>query len=710
MKLFAACPEGAESLLADELRQLGADHIRKVNAGVNFQGELEVAYRACLWSRIASRILLPVTDVAAENDTALYNEAKAIRWEKHFFSDNTFAIDVTGTGTGITHSQYAALKLKDAIVDRFREKFDERPSVDTDKPDILIHLFLRGDRARLSIDLSGGGLHKRGYRVDGAAAPLKENLASALLLQAGWPEIAQNGGTLFDPMCGSGTLLIEAAMIAGDVAPGLSHAHFGFTRWKRHDAALWQRLRDEAEERRENGLKQMPAIIGYDRDSRALEAAADNAIAANLDEFIRLARRNLSDMMEPPETEPGLFITNPPYGERLGDVERLRKIYADVGELLRSRFGSWRGAIFTGNPELAAAIGLTPQSSTALKNGALECRLLRYASSRDQSAVRESDDNPLAEPFANRLRKNLKHLRRWAQREGVDCYRLYDQDLPEFAIAVDLYHGKETWVHVQEYQAPRSVDQEKAVVRLHAALSVIPSILAIPRENVFLKVRQKQKGKSQYAKQSSTGRFFEVEESGVRLLVNFTDYLDTGLFLDHRPMRRRIQQEADGKRFLNLFCYTAVASLHAAIGGATQTISVDLSKTYTDWARRNMELNGLNIWDNRVIQANVMEWLRDQRTIGQERFDLIFLDPPTFSSSKKMQGVLDVQRDHVELIRDTLKLLNPDGVLYFSNNFRKFKLDRESLADLTIEEISKETIDEDFKRRSDIHRCWRITR
>lgn len=229
-----------------------------------------------------------------------------------------------------------------------------------------------------------------------------------------------------------------------------------------------------------------------------------------------------------------------------------------------------------------------------------------------------------------------------ARREQVDCYRLYDADMPEYALAVDLYHD---WVHVQEYAAPRSIDPDKAQSRLLDALAAIPQALGISPQRVVLKRRERQSGTRQYERQATEGRFQEVNEGGVKLLVNLTDYLDTGLFLDHRPMRMRIQREAAGKRFLNLFCYTATASVHAAKGGARSTTSVDLSKTYLDWARRNLALNGFSE-RNRLEQGDVMAWLESNR----DSYDLIFIDPPTFSNSKRMEGVFDVQRDHVQLL------------------------------------------------------------
>lgn len=313
-----------------------------------------------------------------------------------------------------------------------------------------------------------------------------------------------------------------------------------------------------------------------------------------------------------------------------------------------------------------------------------------------------------ADMFANRLRKNLKSLTKWAKQQSVSCYRLYDADLPEYAVAIDFYQGEQVWLHVQEYDAPKTIDAHKAMQRLAAIMSVLPQVLAIPSEQIFLKVRRKQKNTEQYQKHNDTAHFHIVAEGGCRFWVNFEDYLDTGLFLDHRPLRLTIQQQARGKRFLNLFAYTASATVHAAIGGAISTVSVDMSKTYLDWAKRNLALNHI-VGDHQLIQANCVDWLNHQANQGVEKFDLIFLDPPTFSNSKRMDNELDLQRDHVGLIQNAVALLAPGGVLYFSTNFRKFVLDSAALAGLTVEDISLKTIPHDFARDAKIHYGWKIS-
>jgi 23S rRNA (guanine2445-N2)-methyltransferase / 23S rRNA (guanine2069-N7)-methyltransferase len=721
MKFFASAPRGLSQLLERELRELGAEKIHPSASGATFEGELELAYRLCLWSRVANRVLLPVTTIKASSPEELYDEVKAIHWERHLHSSGTLAVDCSISDSAIGHSKYAALKVKDAVCDRFREQYGERPNVDLVTPDLRINLHLRGDTGKINIDLSGGSLHRRGYRAEGVIAPLKENLAAGILLLADWPFVASHGGALLDPMCGSGTLLIEGAMIAADIAPGLLREHVGFRGWRRHDEALWQRLLDEATERREIGLQRLPPIQGFDSNPQAVSAALRNIESAGLSNHIHVERYELGTLPRLGDDNPGLLVVNPPYGERLGEINELKDLYAELGRHLQADLPGWRAAIFTGNPELAAYVGLRTRSKPEpLFNGPIECQLFLYRvpDAVEGEANEESAENrPLdprlvesegAQMLANRLRKNLKHLGKWARREGINCYRLYDADLPEYAVAVDLYQGDKLWVHVQEYQAPKTVDEEKARQRLMEALAVVPQVLEIPVAQLFYKVRQKQKGRAQYEKQGSSGTFHEVREGSCRLLVNFSDYLDTGLFLDHRTTRQMIEDQARGKRFLNLYAYTGVATLHAAAGGARTTTTIDMSHTYLDWAKRNMALNGFTGAEHQYIQADCTVWLTEQARSSKAAYDLIFLDPPTFSSSKRMETTFDVQRDHVELINHTMQLLAGGGVLIFSNNFRKFKLDEAALSGYQVEEISRQTLPEDFKRNPHIHRCWRI--
>lgn len=310
-----------------------------------------------------------------------------------------------------------------------------------------------------------------------------------------------------------------------------------------------------------------------------------------------------------------------------------------------------------------------------------------------------------SEAFVNRLKKNFRHLKKWAKREGVTCWRVYDRDLHDYNVAVDLY---ERYVHVQEFERPPKIDDAKAQARLDFVMQTVPEVLDVPPENCFVKVRRRQKGGTQYEKLGEKGELVEVHEGGHVFLVNFTDYLDTGLFLDHRITRAMLGEMSKGKSFLNLFAYTGSATVYAAKAGATSTTTVDMSNTYLDWAARNFAANGIRQGEqHELVRADCTVWI-PAGTSSRRRWDVIFLDPPTFSTSKKMDGTFDVQRDHAGLVRSTAKLLTADGVLLFSNNFRRFEMDTKAMPELVIEDITRRTIPEDFRQRDNAHSAFLI--
>jgi 23S rRNA (guanine2445-N2)-methyltransferase / 23S rRNA (guanine2069-N7)-methyltransferase len=780
---FATCPRNTEGLLADELRALGAADARETRSGAAFSGPLSLAYLACLWSRIASRVLMQLGSFPVAAVDELYEAIYSMPWEDHLTVDGTLAVEATSTirqgPLAAVNTHFVEQRVKDAVVDRFRARMGRRPGVDLARPDVRIGVHLAPDETAVSLDLSGEGLHRRGYRLEGGEAPLKENLAAAILMRAGWPAIAAHGGALVDPMCGSGTLLIEGALIAADIAPGILREYYGFLGWKGFDAALWKRLLDEAGERRRVGLARLPPIFGSDSDARALGSARANARRAGLAGRIDFAVADLRVLVAPrnggrrpaggggggaslvaaapekgsvtaggeageaaPSVPPGLVVTNPPYGKRLGEVAELVGLYETLGEKLKQSFSGWEAAVFTANPELSAHLGLRARRVNVLFNGPLEAKLLLFTigpafagtkgrpEGREEGAATEaaahSDTGPGtagaegrasiapsaaaagagALMFANRLQKNLKHFSRWAKREGISCYRLYDADLPEYAVAVDLYDG---WAHVQEYAPPSTVDPVHARRRLKEVMAVVPEVLGVPAGHAVLKVRAPQHGTDQYQKLQDRKSFLEVKEGGLRFLVNLTDYLDTGLFLDHRITRQLIRELAPGRRFLNLFAYTGSATVYAAAGGALSTTTVDLSRVYLEWAARNLEVNGFSGPQHSFIRTDCTEWLREAAAARQTAaYDLIFLDAPTFSNSKSMEGTLDIQRDHLWLIRSTASLLSPTGILLFSTNFRRFKLHPAIVEEFAVSDITRRTIPPDFARNPRIHSCFRI--
>jgi 23S rRNA (guanine2445-N2)-methyltransferase / 23S rRNA (guanine2069-N7)-methyltransferase len=517
-------------------------------------------------------------------------------------------------------------------------------------------------------------------------------------------------------MCGSGTLLIEASLMWGNIAPGLERDYFGFMSWKGHDIKLWESLVLEAGNiKRESINRPWPRIIGYDSSRSAINLALDNVKNSGLDGIIHLERKELANLNNPLSKDSqsrgskGFLVVNPPYGERIGSLDEVRCLYRCLGRKMKDEFQGWRTGVFTNHVELADAMGMPSETKHRLYNGPLVCSL--YVSDvppaakkqviLQQQAPRKYPHN--ADAFANRLKKNFNHLSKWAARESVSCFRIYDADIPEYNIAVDLY---EQFVHVQEYAPPDTIDPDKARERFKNSLLAIREVLGIHGRQIFIKVRRSQKDGVHYQKKEGKGKIIEVNEKNCRFLLNMTDYIDTGLFLDQRITRSIIQEKAKGKRFLNLFAYTGTATVHAAMGGAKTTTSVDSSQAYISWAKSNLALNGFSSENHKFIKSECMKWLLDTR----EQFDLIFVDPPTFSNSRSRKNTFDVQSDHVTLIRHAMRRLDSGGLLIFSSNFRKFKLDANALSEFILKDISLATIPRDFERNKLIHRCWLIQR
>ena len=724
MRFVATVPRGFADLLAIEMSALGAVNVKESVGGVSFEGTLETGYRACLESRLASRILLELVKKPVSDAQALYDLGRSVDWREHMDPAGRLACEFTGTHPAINNTHFAALKLKDAICDQLRDTTGGRPSIDTTRPDLRV--YAHGGRGEISllVDLAGESLSRRGYRLAGGEAPLRENIAAGILLRAGWPRILAEGGEFLDPMCGSGTFVIEAAWIATDTAPGLLRDYWGFETWRGHDAALWAGVKAAAQARMK---QQLPVVLrGADRNRGAIATAQANARRAGVGRDLLFEHCDISALAPLNATAgaaavaaPGLLCVNPPYGQRIAGDEEASGAHRAIGEALRGPFESWTAVVLTGAPQLGQLIGCEASRVHTVFNGALECRLLRFAPG-ERRVRRESrgvviDNQELAKSsgaqmFANRLRKNLKHLGKQARREGVGCWRLYDADMPEYSLAVDLYTGAgpdagQGWLYVQEYAAPDTVDPVAARRRREEALSVLPEVTGIALDHVHLRRRQKQKEGGQYRKLNRREDFHVVEEAGLQLRVNLDDYLDTGLFLDHRLTRARLRTMGAGKRFLNLFCYTGVVTLQVAAGGAESSLSIDLSRTYLDWAAENLALNGFSAARHELLQADCIAWLAEP---ARREFDLIFLDPPTFSNSARMTGILDVQRDHRTLIEGCMRRLAPGGLLVFSTNAQRFQLDADLEGLYAIRDISAETLPFDFAGHPRIHRCFEI--
>ena len=711
-QLFATTARGFEELLKSELTELGAQDAKVAQGGVHYWADDETLYRTLLWSRLSSRILLPIVQAKVFSDLDLYSAVVGVNWLDYFDEKVHFFVDFNGTNQEIRHTQFGAMRVKDGIVDYFERHGRARPNVDKEQPDIRIHAYLNRDEVVLSLDLSGDALHMRGYREDTGKAPLRETLAAAIVLRSGW----QKGTPLVDPMCGSGTLLIEAAQMEAQIAPQLYRLHWGFDFWQGHNQAAWEKVKEEAlalaeaEKQRENP----PHFYGFDLDHRVLQKAKQNAKNAGVAHLMQWQQGDVAAIKNPSPNLAGTVICNPPYGERLGTTPALIALYSVFGQRLKQQFAGWNASIFSGEPSLLDCLRLRSHRQFKAKNGPLDCVQKNYqiAERTEQSAVENALEfdrtssvfSEVAVDFANRLQKNIKKIEKWAKQQGLDAYRLYDADLPEYNLAVDRYADH---IVVQEYAAPKNIDENKARQRLLDAVNATLQVTGIETNKLILKVRQKQKGTNQYEKLANKGEYFYVNEYGAKLWVNLTDYLDTGLFLDHRLTRKMLGEMAQGKDFLNLFAYTGSATVHAALGKAKSTTTVDMSNTYLNWAEQNLLLNDIEGKQHKLIQADCLQWLEK----CDRQFDLIFVDPPTFSNSKRMEDSWDVQRDHIKLMTNLKRILRPNGTVVFSNNKRGFKMDFAKLEELGLSavEISHKTLPLDFERNKQIHNCWLVT-
>ena len=744
LDLIITCADGLEAPLQTELTSFGIASEIKSTGRLAVTGTLRDLYTICLWSRVASRVLMLIKrkNINTEYDVAeqLYGLAKSVDWTEQFKLEQTFAIRLSVDKRVAVSQQFAMLRIKDAIADTFNEVYDSRPNVDSKNPDFSVFATVNDKQAELYLDLSGTSLHRRGYRVAMTEAPLKENLAAALLYSAGCHKKNEQGNAplynaLIDPMCGSGTFIIEALLMHCDYAVGIDKAanQFGFYQWQHHDDALWQQMIDDAQTRFRDALAitneqpdTLPLILGFDADSGAILATEKNLIAAGLQDLLPLldletrALDQLSSVLKPlvddGRLSNPLVITNPPYGERLGDEEMIKPLYHALGLILQDSFAGIdidpMVGILAANVEQVDILPIKEPKTLRCHNGAITV-YFRYGTliagqtgnlvSRFEKREIEVEEG---QDFINRLQKNLAKLKKLAKKDTVSNLRVYNADLPDFKVAVDLYGD---YVHVQEYAPPKTIPPETAKKRFNLALMGIREVFGINREQIFIKPRARQSGNDQYSKQGNTekrGKFYVAREDGAYFYVNFTDYLDTGLFIDHRNMRARIKDNSRNKSVLNLFAYTCTASVHAALAGAKKVTSVDLSQNYLDWGKQNFVLNGLDVSRNKYqfVAADIFEWIKD----NTEQFDIIFIDPPTFSNSKKFQGTFDVQRDHSALINRAMNRLTSDGVLYFSNNFTRFELDEQLTERYDIVDITQKTIGFDFDVKKPIHQSFEI--
>ena len=660
-KYVATCSFGTEPLLVKELELFEVENVKPLTGAVEFSANIEQAYKLCLWSRVADRVLLFINDFKCSNADDIYHNALKINWQNYMDVENTFQIKGSIAKEVNLNSQYALFRMKDAIVDWFQSSYSRRPSIARKNSDLYFNFHINKDYiCSLYFDLVGEPLYKRGYRVSKTDAILKETLANAIVQYGKW-QVGNKNSLLVDPMCGSGTLLIEAAILSLNIAPGAYRQSFSLEKWQGHDAEIWSRVRTEADNsklfvNKDHNVK----FFGYDSSKENIKKAISNARNSGLENLIHFEKRNLYQFSLPDENklspESCFLITNPPYGERLGEAESLKYLYKCLGRKIKANCNQWQVSIFSNNIELLDQINIPVVSRTKLFNGPLKCQLVNFDTSsafstqkikldfEKKNAIDNFSNNEISVDFSNRISKNYKSLKKWISSNNIENYRLYDRDMPEFNLVVDIYGDK---IHLQEYKAPKSIDSEAARKRLNQAILTLVKVFDINRRQIHIKKRERQKGTNQYRQINTKRNYNEITENNLKFLVNFTDYLDVGIFLDHRYIRSYIRNISRGKNFLNLFSYTATASVYAAAGGALSTTSIDLSSAYTAWAKKNFLLNGFDLEENTLIIEDSLTWLEDDKN-PVHNYDIIFVDPPTYSNSKKLTTDFNIQRDHLK--------------------------------------------------------------
>jgi len=696
-QFLALTSAGIEPLLADELSALGATEVVPKVQSVQFSSTFEQAMNICLWTRLSTRVLKLVVSSSGNRKDDIYDAVFGFDWDPYFMKTKSFLVEFIGTDKSIRNSQFGALTIKDAIVDNLREETGKRPDVDKSDPDFRVQGRLFKGKCDVYVDMSGPSLHQRGYRLKQGAAPLKEHLAAAVIKRSGWDKKSP----FVDLFSGSGTLLIEAACMHINRAPGLNKHGFPFMKHPQFIESKYQEIRQNALLAE---VEPSTEFLGFDIDGFVIGKAKENIDRANLKDVIKIGQQSAANVQLGKLTTPGWIVSNPPYGERIGDSVELLSLFKNMGLNLKKHFEGWHLSLLSGQGLLLKLLRLRKDKEYKLKNGPLDTVLVNYELTPQQCEVNDKAGNFLSkdgQAFAGRIDKNLKRLSKWVKRENITAYRIYDADIPEYNVAVDYYDGR---VVVFEYQAPKNVNQTQAELRLMDVVTILQEKFGLDGDKFALKVRKAQKGKQQYEKEDSKLKRFSVEEYGAKFHINIHDYLDTGLFLDHRAVRQEFVKDCDGKTVLNLFCYTGSLSVHAALRGAKRVTSVDMSKTYLDWAQDNFRLNKLELRKHNFIRDDVLAWLAS----NTQTFDMIFLDPPSFSNSKRMSRTWDVQRDYLEVLGMAKNSLSPGGKILFSNNLRGFKLDNDAVSKLgfSVKDITKATLPEDFQRNAKIHQCW----
>lgn len=773
IELLATSTMGLESVVSRELKELGYEP-KNIEVGRTlFTGSERDICRANIHLRAAGRVLIRMGEFPAEDFGELFDRTVELPWERWLPKSACFPVDGRSVRSKLSSVPACQSIVKKAIVNRLQKAWNvtELPE---DGPRYPVEVSLLKDRATLTIDTTGEGLHRRGYRKLVGAAPLRETLAAGMILLSYWdPE-----RPLLDPFCGSGTIPIEAALIARNIAPGLKRS-FVSEAWSQIPFASWTEVRQAAKDAIRPSIS--ASITGCDIDPQAVEMAEYHARMAGVSQDITFQCRDF--LKTESSEEYGCSIMNPPYGKWIGDFRELRELYFSIPSVLQ-KLPTWSHYVFTAFPDFENLIGQEATRRRKIYNSRLECTYFQFIGPRPprkgfvdkeneleysgsleteisneeqssegsisfksvsggpredsrerfekvslaaENSVRTQTDEDKGNPpkdvkpirgvfgvlsdsvrnsaadFERRLEKLAHHYRRWPSRRGISCFRIYDRDIPEIPLAIDRY---EDCLHIAEYERPHDRNAALQVQWMDLMADIAGKVFETPREKIFVKQRRRQRGIAQYERWDTSHYVIQANEGGLKFFVNLSDYLDTGLFLDHRITRDMVRKEAKGKRFLNLFSYTGSFSVYAADGGAESVTTVDLSNTYLDWAQDNMELNGFRGSRFEYVRSDVFRFL--DLLYDDEMFDLVVLDPPTFSNSKDLAD-WDVQRDHAEMLNLLLRHVSPGGVIYFSNNNRRFKLDEELIRGARLREISNRTVPEDFRNRR-IHRCWRIVK
>lgn len=694
--LFASTIFGCERILKKELLFLGAKNLKTTKGGIYYQGEDIILYNSLLWSRIATKIFLCIKKINIKNSNDLNTDICKINWTKILILGKSFSITYKYINNSTPNNLLTSLKIKEIIFDQFYQKYYTYPQVKIVNPDLLIVVFLSKNIMHIMLDISGDELYKRGYRQFSKITSIQENLSAAIILNSGW----KKNTPLIDPMCRSGTLVIEAAMISSDKAPGLDRKKWGFESWKGYRKNVWNKVLQEAKKRFEIGIKKCFTNyhVGYDYDENVIQIAQKNAIKANLEKIIHFSKCNLNNLNNPyNENKTGTIIIYPPYRSKNNTESKLISLYIQLGFVSKKYFKNWKLAVLSSSKFLLNFLQMKSYEKIFFKK-----KLSEYILEKYEIFSNIFNDQNHVEEYQNRLKKNIIKLQKWNDYKKIECFRVYDADLPNYKIIVDVYKN---WIVIQEYQAPKIINSQKAHNRLCSAIFYSKEILSIPINNIIIKVRKKQKNNQQYQKLFEHNNFFIVKEYHTKLLVNLFDYLDTGLFLENRLVRKLLGNMSKGKDFLNLFSYTGTASVYAGLGKAKSTTTIDISNTYIKWSMRNMCINNLTGDQHIFIQQDCLKWI----VSTNKKFDLIFFNPPNFSNSKRMEKHFELKKDYINILKNIKKILRKNGNIIFSSSVNNFEVNIHDIKKINLyaKKITNLVKSKDFSKKN--YHSWNIT-